>query len=230
MKFVDDVILSHTLEGNGRGGGFTTRQPWCVFQGVQPLDNFVPVKILEAESVVWRRKIKGIFKNFCRRWCNWAWYDGGWDQVTSQVAIILDDWERRCSRGRAVLDEHGLNIIECCQRGSPSQWGILQMTVGGGVHFKNECREEDIHTQAIHSNKTTSALLLMGPKAVERVAEVRDMEAVPHEDLLTIERNNCRAVTQDGSKGVVPHTHLSSLHWRISNEGTSVGEHMICGP
>ena len=45
-------------------------------------------------------------------------------------------------------------------------------------NFKNDCREEDVYTQAIHPNKTTSALSLMGPEAVERVAEVRDMEAV----------------------------------------------------
>jgi hypothetical protein len=57
------------------------------------------------------------------------------------------------------------------------------VAVSGGVYFDDERGNEDVHAQAMHPNKTTTMLKLMGTEAVEWVAEGRNVEAVLNQDL-----------------------------------------------
>jgi hypothetical protein len=45
-------------------------------------------------------------------------------------------------------------------------------------------------TKAIHSNEATSALALMGMEAVREISKVRNMETIPDQNLLPIQRDD----------------------------------------
>ena len=76
---------------------------------------------------------------------------------------------RRCRRG---LDrqELGLDVIEVGKTACPSDWGVAKVAVGGGVDLHDKGREEDMHAETVHANKSTSPLSLVGPEAVKGVA------------------------------------------------------------
>ncbi len=74
------------------------------------------------------------------------------------------------------------------------------MAVGGGVDLNNEKWEEDVHSQALHPDKATSMLTLMGAETVEGVAKGGDMEALPNQDAFAIDGNDSRAGAKDGGK------------------------------
>jgi hypothetical protein len=74
------------------------------------------------------------------------------------------------------------------------------MAVGGGVDFNDELWEEDVHSQALHSDKATSMLTLMGAETVEGVSKGRDMEALPNQDAFSIDVNDGRAGAKDGGE------------------------------
>ena len=61
------------------------------------------------------------------------------------------------------------------------------MAVGGGVYFDDEQGKEDVHAEAVHPNKTATMLTVMSTEAVEWVAEGRNVEAVPNQDLPSID-------------------------------------------
>ncbi len=46
------------------------------------------------------------------------------------------------------------------------------MAVGGGVDFNDERWEEGVHSQALHPDKATSMLTLMGAETVEGLRRV----------------------------------------------------------
>jgi hypothetical protein len=45
-------------------------------------------------------------------------------------------------------------------------------------------------TQTIHSNEATSALALMGVEAVQGISKVGNMETIPDQNLLPIQRDD----------------------------------------
>ena len=68
------------------------------------------------------------------------------------------------------------------------------------VKLNDERWEEDIHSQALHHNKATSMLTLMGVEIVEGVAKGGDMEALPNQDVFAIDGNDSRARAKDGGE------------------------------
>ena len=98
----------------------------------------------------WRREILIIVIRFN---CSWSLVENG----------------RHCRRG---LDrqEFGLDVIEVGKTACTSNWGVTKVAVGGSVNFHDKGREEDMHAETAHANKTTSLLSLMGPEAVKGVA------------------------------------------------------------
>ena len=74
------------------------------------------------------------------------------------------------------------------------------MAVGGGVDFNDERWEEGVHSQALHPDKATSMLTLMGAETVEGVAKGGDMEALHNQDAFAIYGNDSRAGAKDEGK------------------------------
>ena len=74
------------------------------------------------------------------------------------------------------------------------------MAVGAGVDFNDERWEEDVHSLALHSNKATSMLTLMGAKTIEGVAKGGDMEALSNQNAFAIDVNDSRAGAKDGGE------------------------------
>jgi hypothetical protein len=68
-----------------------------------------------------------------------------------------------------------LDIINLREPTGTTKGLIPKVTVSGGIHLQNKVREIDKHTMAVNAKEPTAALTLMGPKAVERVPEVRNV-------------------------------------------------------
>ncbi len=73
-------------------------------------------------------------------------------------------------------------------------------------------------------------LMLMSPKTVERVTDVRDVEAIPDEDLLAIEGDDGRAVAKDRGKRVVTHPNTLAQDRMVGNERRLIWEHVVGSP
>ncbi len=71
------------------------------------------------------------------------------------------------------------------------------MAIGCRVHFDDERWKEHIETQAIHSNEATSALTLMGAEAVQGISKVRNMETIPDQNLLPVQRDDGGNIPMD---------------------------------
>jgi hypothetical protein len=63
----------------------------------------------------------------------------------------------------------------------------MKVPIGGRVGFDNEIWKGDVEAQAVHSNESKPALLLMYAKTVERIAEVRSMEADLNQYFLVVQ-------------------------------------------
>ncbi len=72
------------------------------------------------------------------------------------------------------------------------------MAVSCHVDFHDKGREEDMHTETVHSNKSTSSLSLVHPKAVKGVVKVWYMKTSAYENLPAIEGDDSCAVAEDG--------------------------------
>ena len=86
-----------------------------------------------------------------------------------------------------------------------------------------------MHAKTVHANETTILLTLMSPKTVERVTEVRDVEAIPDEDLLAIEGDDGCTVAKDGGKRVVTHSNTLARNRMVGNERRLIREHVVGG-
>ena len=81
-----------------------------------------------------------------------------------------------------------------------ANWGIHEVAVGGSVDLNDERWEEDVHSQALHPDKATSMLTLMGAETEEGIVKGEDMEAIPNQDAFAIDGNDSRAGAKDGGK------------------------------
>ena len=133
-----------------------------------------------------------------------------------------------CTRG-LDCQEFGLDIIKVRETKGTSDQDITKVAVGCRVDFYDKGRKEDVHSKTIHTNETTTALTLMGPKAVERVAQVWYVEAVSDEDFLPIEGDDGRAVAKDWSKRIVAHSNPSPRDRMVRDECRLIREHVIGG-
>ena len=81
-----------------------------------------------------------------------------------------------------------------------TDWSIVKVAVGCPVHFNDECRKEHVETQAVHSNEATSTLALMGAEAVQGISKVGDMETIPDQNLLPVQRDDGVTIPTDWGK------------------------------
>ena len=137
----------------------------------------------------------------------------------------LDTGRRR--HGGLDCLEFGLDIIEVGKTTGASNGGIKKVTIRCRVHLHDEVRKEDMHAKTVHANETTTPLTLMSPKTVERITEVRDVEAIPDEDLLAIEGDDGRAVAKVGGKRVVTHPNTPAQDRMVGNERQLIREHVV---
>jgi hypothetical protein len=66
-------------------------------------------------------------------------------------------------------------------------WLVREMAVSGGIDFVDKGWEENVHTQLMHTNEAAPVLMLVCLETVKRIAEGRDVQAVPDEDAFTIQ-------------------------------------------
>ncbi len=111
-----------------------------------------------------------------------------------------------------------MDVIQVREARQSTDRGINKVAIGRRIHFKDECGKEDVESEAKHANESTSALSLMGAQAVQRIPKVRDVEAIPDEDFLTIQRDDGSAIPKDWSKRIVAHANLPPNNLIIRNE------------
>jgi hypothetical protein len=66
------------------------------------------------------------------------------------------------------------------------------VTIRTCVYFDNERREEHIHPETLHPDKTAPMLTLAGPETVEGVSEGWDMKTIPDQDSFTVDLDYSR--------------------------------------
>ncbi len=108
-----------------------------------------------------------------------------------------------------------VQVREACQS---TNRGISEVAIGRCIHLKDESGKKEVESKAKHANESTSALLLMGTQAVQRIAKVQEGEAISDEDLLAIQRDDGSAVPEDWSKQIVAHANLLPDNQIIGNE------------
>ena len=77
--------------------------------------------------------------------------------------------------------------MEGRQRGRPTERFIQESAIGGGVGQKHKGREVHQHTNIIGAKKAAARLLEVGPKAIQRHCQARNLESVPNKNSLAIE-------------------------------------------
>jgi hypothetical protein len=97
------------------------------------------------------------------------------------------------------------DIVEVRKTTGASNGGIKKVAIRCHVHLHDKVRTEDVHAKTVHANEATTPLKMMSPKTVQRVTEVWDVEAIPDEDLLTIEGDDGCTLAKDGGKRFVTH-------------------------
>jgi hypothetical protein len=86
----------------------------------------------------------------------------------------------------------------------------MKVKMGGCDGFDDEHWKEGMEAQAIHPNEPTPAVLLMGLETVKMISEVGNMETIPDEDSLAIQRDDGRPMPKNWGKGVIAHTYAPS--------------------
>ena len=74
------------------------------------------------------------------------------------------------------------------------------MAISCRVHFDDEHWKEHVESQAVHSNRATSDLTLMGMEAVQGISKVRNIETIPDQNLLPIQRDDGGTIPTDWGK------------------------------
>jgi hypothetical protein len=88
-----------------------------------------------------------------------------------------------------------LDIMKSVQWSRASKRFVGKVTVGGCVNQKDKCREVHHHPSFRSSNKTTTALLEVSAKAVERNCKARNMEGIPVKNPLIVQGEDGSATT-----------------------------------
>jgi hypothetical protein len=109
------------------------------------------------------------------------------------------------------------------QQGREAQGLIGQMTIRGYVDREHKRREVHHHTSLQSTQKATTVLLKMSPKAVKRDCKARDVKCMVDKNLLAIKRCDGRATTQNWEEGVVTHSDLEILNRFVGDESRLFG-------
>ena len=81
-----------------------------------------------------------------------------------------------------------------------TNWIIVKMAVDCCVNFDDEHKKEHVETQAVHSNEATSTQTLMSVEAVQRITKVGNMETIPDQNLLPIQKDDGSTIPTDWGK------------------------------
>jgi hypothetical protein len=129
------------------------------------------------------------------------------DAVSIIVVVVVirfnSGWRQRnrqCGQSRHLWWECWLYVVEFWEARLTTDWSIVKVSVSCRAHFNDEHRKEHVETQAVHSNEATSMLVLMGMEAVQWISKVRNMETIPDQNLLPIQRDDGRSIPMDWSK------------------------------
>ncbi len=68
---------------------------------------------------------------------------------------------------------------------------------------------------------------LVSLKTVQGVTYVRDMETMANHDLLAVERDDGRVITEDRSERVITHADLTPQDWIVRDKGRFVWDHVV---
>ncbi len=117
--------------------------------------------------------------------------------------------------------------MEGQQRGRPTERFIRESAIGGGVGRKHEGREIHQHTNIICAKKAAARLLEVGPKAIQRHRQARNVESVSNENPLAIEGDDSRTSSKSKKVRVVPHSHLQVRGGLKGDKRRLVWEHVI---
>jgi hypothetical protein len=88
---------------------------------------------------------------------------------------------------------------------------VGQVAVCFHVNLDNKLWEEDVHSELVHPNVTTSMLTLMGAEAVQRVAQGGDVKIIANQNKLPVNGNDGRAGTKDWGEQVVAHADVAAI-------------------
>ena len=101
-----------------------------------------------------------------------------------------------------------MDVMKALQLSASTKGLIGEVAVGRSVDGEDKRRKVDQHARIRSPDNTTARLFEMGPKAVQRDRQARDVEGMTDEDPLTVERNDGSATAQHGKVGIIPHAHL----------------------
>ena len=77
------------------------------------------------------------------------------------------------------------------------------------------------------AEKAAARLLEVGPKAIQRHCQARNMESVPNENPLAIEGDDSRTSSKSREVRVVPHSHLQVRGGLVGDKRRLVLEHVM---
>jgi hypothetical protein len=86
------------------------------------------------------------------------------------------------------------------------------MTVRRSVNCQDHTREVHMHASIVAPQEPATGLVKMRPETVEGNPKAGNMEDIADEKTLAVERDDCRAPTQDGGKKIVTHTDTEALN------------------
>ncbi len=117
--------------------------------------------------------------------------------------------------------------MEGRQRGRPTERFVRESAIGGGVGRKHEGREIHQHTNIICAEKAAARLLEVGPKAIQRHCQARNVESVSNKNPLAIEGDDSRTSSKSRKVRVVPQSHLQVRGGLVGDKRRLVWEHVI---
>ena len=103
------------------------------------------------------------------------------------------------------------------------------MRVDRGVYLQDEAREVDEEAASlVVPEEATSALLHVGAKAVQGLAKGWDVEHVPNEDVVPIQRDDRRALAEHRGVRIAGHSD-ALVRPVIRHKCLTIGDHVLCG-
>jgi hypothetical protein len=101
------------------------------------------------------------------------------------------------------------------------------MAIHCRIHLKDECGKEHVKTETTHRDEATATLSLVSTETVKGIVKVRNVKAIPYENLLFIQGNYSRTVPKDWSEGVITHADLLHDNLVILNERQVIRKHLV---
>ncbi len=122
-----------------------------------------------------------------------------------------------------------MGVVQVGESSQSTNRIVIKVAKGCCVNLNDKGWEEHMKTWAAHADETATALSLMGSEAIQGIPEVRNVETISDEYLLTIQRDDGGAMPKDWSKGVIAHVYPSTNNGIVGDKCQFVGEHVVSG-